>query len=162
MRRAAKLLQSIAVVAVAIFSGCGVRAVNVEPLRKSLFIRTYDPTLGVEQFGRVLQSTQGGESARSRRGFWNSREIRMHVAVDEKRIPALIETMRKNIRDTLAGAGARLSGHGQTEGSYRSRYEDANASGVITVGPAYLDLSRSIATPNFIVPVSIEEQWMPN
>jgi hypothetical protein len=94
--------------------------------------------------------------------------MRIHIAVDGVRVPALLEAMQRNIRDTLTRAGSRFAG-GSSPGAnaqiddaaFRSRYEESNATGIIRIGPAYRDPSPSNASGTFIVPIWIEEQWVP-
>lgn len=145
------------------------RLVYADPSRKSRFIRAYDPTLGVEEFGRIRQSSVGEESSAGRRGVWNSRDIRMHVEVDGGRVPTLLEAMQRNVRDSLTRAGSRFDGGSSPVGhpdiadaTYKSRYDESNATGVIRIGPAYREVSHSETSVTFIVPIWIEEQWLPN
>ncbi len=89
------------------------------------------------------------------------------MAVDELRVPMLLEAMQENVRDTLTRLGSRLIGGEVGNGSigqatYRNRYEEANATGVIRIGPAYRDQSRPGASSAFVIPVWIEEQWVAN
>ncbi|MBV9082173.1 MAG: hypothetical protein JOZ62_05825, partial [Acidobacteriaceae bacterium] len=149
------------------------RVVYVDPSRKSRFIESYDPRLGVEQFGRIWESSASGGNAAGRHGVWNSREIRIRVAVDESQVSVLIGAMQRNVRDTLTRVGSRCLGFGSSgiekETAYRTRYEDSNTSGVIIIGPTcraygpvYRDPSRADRSSTFLVPIWIEEQWAPN
>jgi hypothetical protein len=167
MRPIAKLLIAVGVVGVVVFLYWNSRSVLADGSRKSRFIRTYDAALGVKEFGRIRESTGGEVSAAGSYGVWNSREILMHVAVDGSRVAALLEAMQRNVRDTLSRTGSRFEGGGSTgpntnigHVTYRSRYEESNATGVIRIGPAYRDVSRSNGSETFIVPIWIEEQWL--
>ena len=152
-----------------VFLYSNARLVPADAWRQSQFIRTYDPKLGLEHFGHIRESSVGAESAAGRHGVWNSRDIRVSIAVDGSRLPDLLNAMQRNVRDTLTRTGSRFAGGSSSlanaqidQATYRSRYEESNATGVIRVGPAYRDVSRADTGSAFIVPVWIEEQWSPN
>ena len=163
MRLAAKVLLALGAM---IFLYEDAPLVHPDASRQSRFIRTYDPTLGIGQLGRIREWSAGGENAAGRHGVWNSRDIRIHIDVDEVRLPALLDAMQMNVRNTFGRVGSRCVGGSSqgrsAEAAYRNRYEESNATGVVIVGPAYRDTSRSDVSGKFVVPVWIEEQWVPN
>jgi hypothetical protein len=143
------------------------RTVSPNPSRQSEFIRTYEPSRVVEKFGHLRQTSGGAEAAAGRHGVWNSRNFLFRIEVDGHRVPDLLAAMHHQAGDSITGAGARLAGSGGagplTLGrTYTTRYEDAHATGIVIIGPAYPD-ALPIADPQaFDVPVRIEEQWRPD